>query len=248
MKLHKHIFPLMMLTVSIVLVTSSFRNNNSGEDILKKMYKRYAGNWYKSFTFTQTTESYRNDSLIRTATWYESIVFPDKFRIDFGKAEDGNAAIFTPDSVYRFSKGKLARITPNDDDLTFLLGGMYFMPFEEVKVKMKKMGYDPANSYETSWKGSPVYVIGASGDKDSSNQLWIDQQKLVPVRFVKQQDGHREEGIFYNHQPFGKAWSETACDFYIDGKLLQKEKYYDCKANVEVDLKIFDPAQFIFRQ
>ena len=56
----------------------------SGRDIVKKMHDRYAGKWYNTFTFTQTTQQYRNDTLRATQTWHEFIRFPDRFRMDFG--------------------------------------------------------------------------------------------------------------------------------------------------------------------
>src|SRR5262249_48285840 len=85
----------------------------TGHDIVKKMHDRYAGKWYRSFTFSQTTEVYRNDSLRSTQTWYEFIRFPERFRMDFGSADSGNAAIFRRDSCYRFRNGKLRSTTIN---------------------------------------------------------------------------------------------------------------------------------------
>ena len=32
--------------------------------------------------------------------------------------------------------------------------------------------------------------------------------------------------------------------FYMDDKLFQKETYHDCKANVQIDPKFFDPKAF----
>ncbi len=64
----------------------------------KKMHSRYAGKWMKTFTFMQTTEVYRNDSLKRKDTRYEAAEYPDKFRIDFALPDSGNAVIFKGDS------------------------------------------------------------------------------------------------------------------------------------------------------
>ena len=68
------------------------------------MHDRYAGKWYRTFSFSQTTEIYRNDSLKRSETWYENIKFPNNFRIDFGDPDSGNAVIFKNDSSYLFRK------------------------------------------------------------------------------------------------------------------------------------------------
>jgi len=233
--------------VSLVAVVS-FLNHNTSEDVVEKMYKQYGGKWMKSFSFTQTTEMYRNDSLINTSTWYENIVYPDKFRIDFGSKTAGSAALFVKDSVYSFRNSKLTHVSANDEDLTFILGGMYFYSLDSVKLMLRRMGYDLNKSYETSLNDKPVYVIGATKAEEKANQLWIDKEKLVVVKFISYNRGDKEEGIFGNHKQFGNGWSETLCNFYVDGKLIQKETYYDCKADENIDLKIFDPYNFSLLQ
>ena len=227
----------------VIAVLLFFPPNNSVQ-LLKKMYSRYSGKWYTSLTFSQTTESYRNDSLVKTATWYEAIKYPDKFRIDFGDIKNGNAVIFTKDSTYNFRNGKPGRITANTDDLTFLLGGMYFYDFDSVVSKLHQLGYDLEHFHEDRWKGHDVYVIGAKDTAQKLNQLWIDKKNLFVVRFIKYTDGHKEEGILDHHQKFGGGWSETSCIFFADGKLVQKETYHNCQANVKLDDKFFDPKYF----
>ena len=235
---------LMKIFITALVAAVSFLNHNASEDVLEKMYKQYAGKWMKSFRFTQTTEVYRNDSLINTSTWYENIVYPDKFRIDFGSKTVGNAALFVNDSIYSFRSSKLAHVSANDEDLTFILGGMYFYPLDTVKLMLRRMGYDLNKFYETNLNDKPVYVIGANNAEEKANQLWIDKEKLVVAKFINYNRGDKEEGIFGNHKQFGNGWSETLCTFYVDGKLIQKETYYECKADENIDLKIFDPYNF----
>ncbi len=234
-------------TILIFLLSAySFKKNENitAEKILSKMYHRYYNKWYKNFTFDQTTENYLKDSLVKTATWHETIVYPHYFRISFGDIENGNAVIFIKDSSYNFSKGKLTRKGPRGEDLTFLLGGMYFIPFDSVKIKMAKEGYDITKAYETIWNGKKMYVIGAANETEKANQLWIDKQKLVVVKFIKYKGPNKEEAVFGDHVKFGKAWSETSCIFYNNDKVLQKEKYYNCKVNTEVNMDIFDVYNF----
>ena len=239
-----------MKTISCIVFTGLciFFKPAGSEEVLQKMHRQYAGKWMHSFTFHQTTENYRNDSLVKTSTWYEAVNYPDNFRIDFGNLTDGNAVIFTRDSIYDFRKGQLVRTSVNDDDLTFLLGGMFFYPFDTVKAKLARFGYDPGKFYETSLEDKPVYVIGADDATEKTNQIWIDKEKLVMVKFIKYNDGQKEEGIFGNHKHMGNSWPETSCSFYINGKLFQKETYYDCKADEITDLKIFDPYHFSYRE
>lgn len=230
-----------------IVIGSSFAGGDkikSGKELLAKMHKTYSGKWYKDFTFSQTTESYKNDSLVKAATWHETIVFPDYFRISFGDPEAGNAMIQIRDSMFNFRKGKLVQKSLKGEDLTFLLGGMYFLPLDSVLVKMKKEGYDINKFHEDKWQGKDAYVLGTSTADEKENQLWIDKEKLIVVRFIKYDAKSKEEAVFGDHKQFGKAWSETSCLFYINDKLIQKETYHDCKANGGVDLSIFDVQNF----
>lgn len=163
----------------------SVSGNKEATDVLNAMHNRYAGKWYSSFTFTQSSEQYRNNHLVNTSTWYEAILFPDKFRIDFGDKKDSNTVIYLKDSVYSFRKGKLTRKTYNEDNLTFLLGGMYFYSFDSVINKIQRLGYDLNKMYEENWKGQPVFVIGASGATERTNQLWIEKERLIVLKFIK---------------------------------------------------------------
>ena len=235
----------LFIIILILGIASSFINLPGSIEILKKMHDRYAGKWYKTFSFNQTTEMYRNDSLKRSETWYENIKFPNDFRIDFGNPDSGNAVIFKNDSSYSFVKSQKAGVRPNDDDLLFLLGGMYFYHFEEIPVKMKSFGYDLDKFHEDIWKGMPVYVIGAAKNQDSVNQLWIEKENFSPVRLLKYEKNTKEEALFENHVKLDGGFTETLVYFYINNKLIQVEKYHDLKANVEIDPAIFDPENFV---
>jgi hypothetical protein len=242
----KKIYLLVVLLMASFFLLQSFKATEkiTAEKVLTKMYKRYIGKWYKNFTFTQATENYKNDSLIKTTTWHETIVFPDYFRISFGEPSEGNAVIYKNDSTYNFRKSKLIQKGLRNEDIPFLLGGMYFIPFDSVKSKMKIEGFDLNKAHESIWEGKKVYVVGSTTDEEKTSQLWIDKEKLIVVRFVKYLPNMKQDARMSDHQKFGKAWSETSVVFYLNDKLYQKEKYFNCKVNINVDMGIFDPYDF----
>jgi len=230
----------------IFLISLLFLFPPTGKDIVKKMYDRYAGKWCHSFTFNQTTEVYRNDSLRSTQTWYEFIRFPNRFRMDFGLADSGNAAIFRGDSCYRFRSGKLRSITINNNEgLIFLIGGMFFHPLDETLDSIRSLGYDLDKMHEDSWQGRPVYVIGADKDDLASNQIWFDAEQLYLVRMLRSDGPQKMEARFDNYQRFDGGFMATKCTFYINGRLAQVETYHDCKANISLEDGIFDPSNFV---
>ena len=213
-----------------------------GREIIFRMYHRYAGHWYHTFTFNQTTEQYRNDSLKKTQTWYEFMRFPDRFRMDFGDADSGNAAIFRGDSCYRFRNGTLVSTTINNNEgLIFLLGGMFFYSLDKVYTIIDSLHYDLNAARNETWQGRPVFVIG----KDGANQLYIDKEHLYIVRLLKIDGNQALDARFDDYKPFGGGWSETKCSFYLNGKLIQVETYHDCKAEIPLGESLFDPSKLI---
>ncbi|MFI5160795.1 MAG: hypothetical protein ACHQHN_05930 [Sphingobacteriales bacterium] len=234
-----------MKKLSIVLflfLPFSHISNLNSTTLLQKMYARYHGKWHNSLSFNQTTQMYKNDSLFKTQTWYEHIQYPDKLRIDFDSVKSPNAIIFRADSTYVISRNKLLRSLKNENELIFFLGGQYFVPFDQVLSHFKDLHYDLSKFREDIWKGKPVYVIGSDNAQEKVNQLWIDQEKLVPVRFMKYENGTKEEGTFENQIPLKKAWSETLCKFYVNDHILQVETYHNVTADAPVDKSIFDPG------
>jgi len=237
-----------MNPISIILLilfpfNVSAAKNSTSQEVLQSMYKRYHNNWHKSLKFNQTTERFRNDSLIKTSTWYENIVYPDLLRIDFDSAKSSSGVIFRHDSTYVFRNNKIVRSTKDENELIFFLGGMYAMPFDKILSHFADLHYDLSKFHTSTWKGKPVYVLGDDKDGDKVNQLWIDQEKMVAVRFIKYDNNTKEEGYFEQQIPLNKAWSETKCSFFINDKLLQVETYHDVVAsNGPVDMSVFDPA------
>src|SRR5476651_2482041 len=109
----------------LLCVTMLSAGCNKGEHVVKLMYDRYAGKWHRTLTFNQTTERYQNDSLISNQNWHETMLCPDKLRIDIAPYENGNTIIFRGDSTYNIRNGQLKSATAAENDLIFLIGGMY---------------------------------------------------------------------------------------------------------------------------
>jgi hypothetical protein len=234
-----------MRILSILLLSFFYlpaHKNVSSTEVLQSMYKRYHGVWHKSLTFNQTTERYRNDSLLKKSTWYETIVYPDLLRIDFDSVKSSAGVIFRHDSTYAFRNKKIVRSSKDENELIFFLGGMYSMPFDKILSHFADLHYDLTKFHTDNWKGKAVYVLGDDKPGDKVNQLWIDQEKLVAVRFIKYDGGTKEEGFFEQQIALKNAWSETKCSFYINDKLLQVESYHDVVADKPVDMGIFEPT------
>lgn len=77
-----------------------------GTELVTRMHDRYAGRWYNTVTFTQTTTQHLPDGTERVSTWHEAVRAPGILRIDVGAAADGNVIIYSRDSSYGVRGGE----------------------------------------------------------------------------------------------------------------------------------------------
>jgi hypothetical protein len=218
--------------------------NIHAQDIIKQMYATHATGFRKNLSFIQQTAFYRNDSLIKKATWYEVLVYPDKLRIDIDNPADGNAIFYVNDSAYRFQKSELKNKSLQPHDLLFVLGGMYSFTLDIVYKKLKAIGYNINKTFETTWKGQKVIVAGTDSLETESNQFWIDKEKLVVVRILNNKDGQKTEIHCDDYIKLGNHWCETSIEFYVNGKLRQTEKYRELKENFTLEMEYLNPYKF----
>lgn len=215
----------------------------TGLDLLKLQHERHAGNWWKTLTFIQKTDFFDHDTLTKTETWFEAIAMPDRFRIDFGEANGPRAAIWRGDSLFVIKEKKLASVRADDNDLLFLLGGLYFVSLDSAATRLQKYGYDltaPARS--ASFKSRACLVIGDI--KTGGNEIWLDQKRLLPLRILTQTKGTNDEIWLENQVRLAKGWTEGKVTFYSDGQKIQEEVYNEIRADQHLEEAIFDARRY----
>jgi hypothetical protein len=231
------------ILIAALLLFNISAHAQPGVQLLKKMHSKNYNKWYKTMTFIQTTEFYRNDSLMRKATWYEAVKLPYDLRIDMEDPARGNFVLYKKDTTYRFQNRNLRNAAVGSNPFLFFIGGMYFMPFDSVKQELKRRSYDINKGYATQWEGRPAYVIGRANESDSGNAIWLDTENLWFVRMVEKDRGQTIDAHMKEHKKLSRGSSETKVDIYINGKLVQVEKYDQLKPDVTLDDSLFDPVK-----
>lgn len=215
----------------------------TGSDVINYLNEKYKGAPCKAYTFSQTNTHYRNDSIIGTSRWFESIEFPDKFRIDFDSLTSGNFMIFKNDSSYRYKKIKPVKTSYNANTLLLLLGGMYYREAKEVNERLQQAGYAISVLSEQKWRKQTVYVIGALRGDTLSNQIWVSKKSWRVVRIIeKMGDGHMMDMTFDEHQKHCNGYVETKVTFRRDGKVEQVEEYSNIKPVEYFPASTFHPV------
>jgi hypothetical protein len=225
-----------------IALTSVKKPYKTGNDVLQAMHAKYKNGPCKAYTFSQKNTHYRNDSIVGHSEWHEYIEFPDKFRIDFGKSEEGNFVIFKNDSSYRYKSHTLKKVNHDPNTLLLLLGGMYFRELPDVINRLAKDGFKTEVLSVRKIKKETFYVIGAVANDTVSNQIWVTKSKLQIVRIIEHMDPQNTMDMSFDaFQKSCKGYTETKVTFKRNGKTEQVEEYYNILPRENMAKEIFNP-------
>ena len=220
----------------------------TGDDLVRQMHSRYAGRWYRTITFTQTTTFPDRPA----ETWYEAGTIPGKLRIDVAPTDSMKAFMFVGDSTVVFRGGK--RVGARQDrNLLMTLGfDVYGQPPETTIAQLQAQGIDLSKVHEDRWKGIKVWVVGAEKGDTATSQFWIEQDRLVFIRLIEArkdpkqpaEPAHLLDVTFERYQPLGKGWVAPAVVIKVDGKEVQREEYSDIRADVPLQADLYDTETY----
>ncbi|MFN0049686.1 MAG: hypothetical protein ACKVOU_11240 [Cytophagales bacterium] len=230
--------------IGMATVANSFAQKaTSGEDLIRKMHKKYHNNFNANITFIQLNQDFDAAGKVTHSMSFEAFHYPGKFRNDKGPTPQKEGYIVAHDIMYEFKDGKIVNQKPCVMDVGLLTGDIYFMSVDKAVEECQKHGYNFAYFREDMFKGKPVYVVGAKDKADEkSPQFWIDQEELYVVRDINfsEEDNELEDIHFLEHAKVENAWVEERVEIFVNGKLVKKEHYAEVKANNELNLDIFD--------
>ncbi|HEY9516535.1 MAG TPA: hypothetical protein VIQ74_12735 [Gemmatimonadaceae bacterium] len=223
---------------------------SSGRELLQRMHGRWSSGtpWFHTLIFTQRTTVVRRDGTRNVSTWYESVMAPDRLRIDFGEPSEGNGVMYTADSVYVVRAGKVERKSADGNPFLPFVIGVYTQPVERTMAQLAPLGIDMGRVRSDSWRGRPVFVVGARDTSDlSSAQFWVDADRLILLRMVLAPSGDasasgRPEPLDIHLDDYvevGGGWLATKVAMYAGGAARQTEEYSDWRAGVELSPDFF---------
>lgn len=219
----------------------------NGAALVTLMHDRYAGRWYRTVTFTQTTTQHLPDGSERVSTWHEALRAPGVLRIDVGAPADGNVIIYTRDSSYRVRGGKLVRSAADANPFMPFVATMYHVPVTETLGELARWHFDLSRIRADSSGGRLEWVVGARDASDTTSpQFWVDAERLVATRIILAPEaGSPAMDIALNgYQPLGGGWIATDVDIRSGGRSIQREQYADLRADVDLPASMFDPHQW----
>jgi hypothetical protein len=237
------------LFIALVRLDAQADVPRSGAEVLQRMHDAYQGKWYRTLTFRQTTTLRRADGTDTVQTWYETLRHTSDrgtwLRIDIGNPALGNGVLFSADSTFRMTGGKLATSRAGGNEFLPLIEGVYLQPVDETVRELAPTGVDMSRVTSGTWRARRVWIVGAATAADTSSpQIWIDAERNVVVRMILQpapttppMDVHLD-----GYVAVGQGWLATQIEMFVAGARRQAEQYADWKVEVALDSALFSPA------
>jgi hypothetical protein len=220
----------------------------TGQDLVRQMHARYAGKWYKTITFVQTTAHPDRP----TETWYEAGTIPGKLRIDVAPTDSMKAIMFVGDSTIVFRGGKRAGARQGRNLLMTLGFDVYGQAPDTTIAQLEAEGIDLSKLHADTWQGTPVWVVGAERGDTATSQFWIEQDRLLFVRLIEvEKDPKQPQGpadllddTFEKYQRLDGGWVAPEVVIKVNGKEVQRETYRDIRADVPLQANLYDTETY----
>lgn len=222
----------------------------SARTLVEAMHGRYAGKWYRTLTFVQTSHYYdAAGAPSRREIWYEAGAIPGRLRIDIGERSRGTGQLFRNDSAYVFENGELRRAVRTRNHLMVLGFDVYAQEPSRTLAILQQEGFDTTKFHRAAADGDLYYVVGALAGDTTSRQFWVEAPRLLFWRLIQPappaaRDQRPSEIRFQKYAAHGGGYVAEEVDFLRGGQRYFFETYADVRVNVDLDMALFDPAQW----
>lgn len=164
---------------------SSSARFTSGAAVVRGMHELYAGKYLKTISFLQNNTVYTTTGQEQHSQWYEHLEVPGKLRIAFLPATQRSGLVYVDDKVASFDNGIRVDFRPSVNALLVLTSDVYAAPISQIMRELDSLDVDTDVIRNDEWDGRPVYVVGAKAGDTTSNQVWVDADRLVLLRFIQ---------------------------------------------------------------
>ena len=213
---------------------------SSSATAIDAMHARYGPSWFKTLTYVQKTTLSLPSGGELVQTWYGALSLPGHMRVDTDR-KSRSGVLYAGDSVFTFASGKRTSADSRLNDLLVLPFDAYTQPASRTQAELRRLGYDLSKFHEGVWQGRPVYVIGALRGDTTSDQFWLDRERLVVTRVIGSGRQGRTDTRLTNYVQTGGGWVATEVAQLVNGKRRILEVYSDLRPNVTLSDDLFDP-------
>ena len=220
----------------------------SGAALVRAMHDLYSGQYLKTMSFLQNNTAYTTTGQEQHSQWYEHIEAPGKLRIAFLPASQRSGLVQVDDKVASFDNGIRVDFRPSVNPLLVLTSDIYAAPVTQIMRELDSLQVDTDLIRTDEWNGRPVYVVGAKAGDTTSNQMWVDADRLLLVRFIQRSKAGDRTIISDNRVQNYKEIQgyQIPTEFLVirNGRPVWREQYANVRINEDFPAGTFDQARW----
>ena len=214
----------------------------NGATLSRAIHDRYAASAPRNVTFVQKTTVILSSGSQIVQTWYTAGELPGRWRVDTDQSSK-NGTLYVGDSTYAFTAGKLAKADTGINEILSVAFDVFSQPAMRSEAMLRRMGIDATKLHEGSWKGGAVYVLGATRGDTNTKQIWVERDRLLPVRLLENTKQGRADFRFNNYTQAGGQWVPGEVEQFVNGKRRLVEQLTQVRTNVSLPDALFDPKR-----
>lgn len=211
-----------------------------GRELVRAMFDRYAGQWYRDFMLVQDVTRYREGREEGRERVTEYISLPGRVRAITGPIEDGRAEIYVEGAFHVYEKGLLVRSVPSGHGVLTLGFDVYVQPPAETVARLEALGIDLGRIREDERQGRASWVVGAEAGDETTPQFWVEKERLLCTRVVWKRPSGVLDVEMGRFEPLGQGWIAAELRFKRNGELVIREDYASFRLVDRMDPALFD--------
>ena len=222
----------------------------TGQGLIDAMHARYAGRYLSTLSFLQNNTLYLASGGEQKSQWLEHLAAPGKLRIDYMPLSSRSGVLYTGGRMYAFDNGRQMQSQPGVNPLLLLGFDVYAQSPAATGRTLDSLGFALGVMHHGQWQGRPVYIVGAVAGDTTSNQFWVDAERLLFVRmFQKNASGSVVTDYrFDRYTDFEGVPVAIEVMMLRNGRPYFKEEYTNVRVNVPIPDAVFDPARWVEAQ
>lgn len=192
------------------------------------------------FTQVNTVTLSRGDITQRQRVLVEA---PQRMRVDHLPASGRSGAIYLPGRAISFANGRRAAAASERNPFLLLGFGIFRQTPEENRQALEALGIATSVMHQAAYGGVPVWVIGAAPGDTTSNQVWIDASRWIPLRLI-QSERRAGRTVTSDTRYSGHAAPHPTVprviEVYRDGRRALRGQVQDLRTGITIPAAAFD--------
>lgn len=214
-----------------------------GAQLLSQMHERYAAQVPRTLTYSQSNTVYTGTGQVKQSARV-LVETPAEMRVDFLPLTSRSGALYLGTRSMTVAGGRRSDLVEQPNPALLFAFTVFSTPPGEMRRMLEGMGIDLDRVRRAEFNGAQAWVIGAREGDLTSNQLWISERRLLPLRHIRREERGGSTvvtdtrfGTFKEFQGFPMA---TSIEVHRDGRLVMKQSISRVRTNVPIPAGAFD--------